>query len=62
MHILGVFFGDFPHVYAMLYTKMFHGRDKMKHVVDACEYHTRIRHMDRRSLKIRSLKISRTSC
>ena len=40
MHISGVFFGDFPHVYAMLYTKMFHGRDKMKHVVDACEYHT----------------------
>ena len=31
MHDFEVFLGDFMYMYAMLYTKMFHGYDKMKH-------------------------------
>ena len=31
MHGFRVFLGDFVYVYAMLYAKMFHGYDKMKH-------------------------------
>ncbi len=47
-----VFSGDFMYTYAMLYAKMFHGYDKMKHFEtlqlavkmlgigsDACDYH-----------------------
>ena len=29
---IGRFFGGFVDIYAMLYTKMFHGRDIMKHL------------------------------
>ena len=31
MRVFGAILGDFVYVYAMLYAKMFHGYDKMKH-------------------------------
>ncbi len=41
IHIKGWLLGDFPYIHSMLYAKMFHGYDKMKHFETWCEacYH-----------------------